>query len=266
MYYKIMSFLKIADPRKRDFLVNQLLETRKKIRDDSLSEQFGDMTRQRELDKIFKPVTSQLAAQQLATQAEIQKQIAATTSLTSAIEGLLSRLAITGAPPANAPLEAPELLRLADELTTAPTVNLGKIATKYLSLFGDKYMKVDKTYGIRFVNDEWKIGNKVVQFNGDNIIIGDTEYNGTPGLWELLTSVNPDPKIFNNTDHVDYKKILIETSAMKQNYDPTSNRPASSKSEKWKNFVGPIWDEYRRTALKAVIILTLSSPSEQPTS
>ena len=111
-------------------------------------------------------------------------------------------------------------------------------------------MKVDKTYGIRFVNDEWKIGNKVVQFNGDNIIIGDTEYNGTPGLWELLTSVNPDPKIFNNTDHVDYKKILIETSAMKQNYDPTSSRPASSKSEKWKNFVSPIWDEYKRTALK----------------
>ena len=239
-----MSFLKITDPRKRDFLVNQLLETRKKIRDDSLSEQFGDMTRQRELDKIFKPVTSQLAAQQLATQAEIQKQ-------TAAIEGLPNRLAITGAPLSGELLSlAPLVNSLASPLETpplgsipAPTVELGEMAKQYLSDAIKPGDHTDKKYGIRKEDDNnWYIGNKIIHFNGDNIRIGDNEYKGTPGLWELITSKVPDQNIYNDNDYAEFAKIMYQTSAMKRDYNPGESHPAHSKASKWTKILKPLWD------------------------
>ena len=53
-----MSFLKITDPKKRDFIVNQFLKTRQNIQHNSLSERVGDLSTQFELSKLFKPVTN----------------------------------------------------------------------------------------------------------------------------------------------------------------------------------------------------------------
>ena len=52
-----MSFPKIADPRKRDFIVNEFLRTRQNIQQNFLSELVGDLSTQDELSKLFKPVT-----------------------------------------------------------------------------------------------------------------------------------------------------------------------------------------------------------------
>ena len=52
-----MSFPKITDPKKRDFIVNEFLMTRKNIQQNFLSERVGDSSAQHELSKIFKPVT-----------------------------------------------------------------------------------------------------------------------------------------------------------------------------------------------------------------
>ena len=52
-----MSFLKITDPKKRDFIVNEFLKTRKNIQHNFLSERVGDVNTQYELSKLFKPVT-----------------------------------------------------------------------------------------------------------------------------------------------------------------------------------------------------------------
>ena len=52
-----MSFLKITDPKKRDFLVNEFLETRQNIQQNCLSERLGEVNTQYELSKLFKPVT-----------------------------------------------------------------------------------------------------------------------------------------------------------------------------------------------------------------
>ena len=54
---KNMSFLKIADPKKRDFIVNVFLKTRQNIQQNMLSERLGDVNTQYELSKLFKPVT-----------------------------------------------------------------------------------------------------------------------------------------------------------------------------------------------------------------
>ena len=52
-----MSFLKITDPKKRDFIVNEFLKRRQNIQQDLLSERVGDLRTQYALSKLFKPVT-----------------------------------------------------------------------------------------------------------------------------------------------------------------------------------------------------------------
>jgi len=51
-----MSFLKIRDPKKRDLIVNEFLK-KKNIQENFLSERLWDTSEQRELSKLFKPIT-----------------------------------------------------------------------------------------------------------------------------------------------------------------------------------------------------------------
>ena len=46
---------------------------------------------------------------------------------------------------------------------------------------------VDTSFGIHFVNKEPYIANTPVKLEGDDIIIYNEVYNGTPGLWSLIT-------------------------------------------------------------------------------
>ena len=52
-----MPFLKITDPKKRDFIVNEFLKTTQNTQLNFLSERVGDLSTQYELSKLFKPVT-----------------------------------------------------------------------------------------------------------------------------------------------------------------------------------------------------------------
>ena len=51
-----MSFLKITDPKTRDFIVNKFLKTRQNIQQNFLPERVGDLSTQYEISKLFKPV------------------------------------------------------------------------------------------------------------------------------------------------------------------------------------------------------------------
>ena len=57
MANKNMSFPKITDPQKRDFIVNEFLKTRQNIKHNFLSKPVGDLSTQYELLKLLKPVT-----------------------------------------------------------------------------------------------------------------------------------------------------------------------------------------------------------------
>ena len=50
-----MSFLKITDPKKRDFIVNEFLKTRQNIQQNL--ERVGDVNTQYDVSKLFKRVT-----------------------------------------------------------------------------------------------------------------------------------------------------------------------------------------------------------------
>ena len=49
-----MSYLKISDPKKRDYIVNEFLKTRQKVQQNFLSERVGDVNTQYEVSKLFK--------------------------------------------------------------------------------------------------------------------------------------------------------------------------------------------------------------------
>ena len=52
-----MSFLKISNPLKRDAIVKEYLELKKKIKSNFLSERIGEQQLQTDLSKFYKPIT-----------------------------------------------------------------------------------------------------------------------------------------------------------------------------------------------------------------
>ena len=52
-----MSFIKVTDPRKREALVRDFIETRKRIKDNFVARKVGESEYQTGLTKLFKPVT-----------------------------------------------------------------------------------------------------------------------------------------------------------------------------------------------------------------
>ena len=55
-----MSFLKITDPHKRDQLVEELLNTRRNIKQESFSNHLGQVRLKERYSKQFKPITEKL--------------------------------------------------------------------------------------------------------------------------------------------------------------------------------------------------------------
>ena len=52
-----MSFIKVKDPRKREELIKDFIETRKRIKDNFVARKVGETEYQTGLTKLFKPVT-----------------------------------------------------------------------------------------------------------------------------------------------------------------------------------------------------------------
>lgn len=84
---------------------------------------------------------------------------------------------------------------------------------------GGKARIIDHTYGPRFEKDVLMVGSKPIRFDNDgSIIISDTRYKPTHGLYELLFKRLPDDEIYDKEDLKAYKDILNKTSAHKKNY------------------------------------------------
>ena len=56
----------------------------------------------------------------------------------------------------------------------------------------------DKTFGLWDKDGKFYIENKKAKIKENNIIVGNKEYAGTSGLWELIVVRSPDDKIFTN--------------------------------------------------------------------
>jgi hypothetical protein len=125
-----------------------------------------------------------------------------------------------------------------------PLIKLGYIAMEYFQKYVER-SGGDTTFGIYNRDGIFPIGNMPVQFDKDDLIIGDKLYSGTPGLWELI--VSKDPKQYTDDDKNVCEDILVKTSTMHHNYDPNNPRPKSSKGEKCVKIVKLIRDKMKRS-------------------
>ena len=155
-----MSFIKVKDPRKREELVRDFIETRKRIKDNFVARKVGESEYQTGLTKLFKPVTeTQKATAKEITEAQKATAEKITSDLLPIKEGISNLSTIITQPPIS-PIEmekeavtfpAYPNVRMTEEEKT----NLGPIATKFLS-YPFSSENIDVLFGLNNKNPEKK--------------------------------------------------------------------------------------------------------------
>ena len=218
-----MSFLKIEDHNKQDEIVKEFLALKNKIKDNFRKEKIGEIETQRDLAKLFKPVTKT----QKATAKEITGELK---PIKEGIEKLPQAITF----PAYPSIQAFE-----EPIEGEDAQYIGDIASTYLKKFATKD-EADRTFGLYDKNKKFYIGNKLAIIVDNDLIVGKDEYEGTPGLWELI--VSKEPKDFTNDDYRNYAKLMVKSNALRAGNNPESRKPKSSKGYKWKNILKDIWN------------------------
>ena len=216
-----MSFLKINDPLKRDAIVKEYLELKNRIRGNLLSERIGESQLQTDLSKFYRPIT------------ETQK--ATTREITEGLKPI--REGIEKIPEAIQTIVEEEE---EEEEHEEDRELVGDIAYYYLNI-----PNPDKDFGITKKGKDHYIGKEHVIIKDNNIFLPKLgeEFIGTDGLWELLTSKNP--QNFSDKDYDDYEDLMIMTNALHRENDENNPHPKGNhKSHKWVNIIRPIW--YRK--------------------
>ena len=219
-----MSFIKVKDPRKREELIRDFIETRKRIKDNFVAKKVGEIEYQTGLTKLFKPVTET----QKATAKEItDAQKAAAEKITQ--ELLPIKAGIEGLPGAISFPAYPAL-----EMTEEELIKIGPIARKYIQ---SNLGRATTRAGLYSEDDNLKIGYKPVKIENDDIIINDERFKGTPGLWELITSNNiPEKEKYGAADLRDYITIMHTTKAT---YDK-NNKRIGGNNKKMNELIKPL--------------------------
>lgn len=99
--------------------------------------------------------------------------------------------------------------------------------------------KLDHIYGVKYVDGEWIIGNKPIDFQGNRIVIDDKKYKATYGLLQLLFLKKP--KVYNKADLHTYREILLLCKA----HLTSQGFVKSNRSEKYKNIIAQIFKPKR---------------------
>ena len=172
-----MSFIKVTDPKKREALIKDFIETRKRIKDNFISRKVGEIEYQTGLTKLFKPVTeTQKATAKEITEAQkatAEKFTSELLPIKEGIEGL--------------PLQVFKRIFPSLALKDSEIMRLGPLAVSALI---EAFTKegVDKSYGIYAKDKKFYMGNKQIIIKDNDIIVDGITFEGTPGLWELITS------------------------------------------------------------------------------
>ena len=207
-YKKKMSFIKVKDPRKREELIRDFIETRKRIKDNFIAKKVGEAEYQTGLTKLFKPVTeTQKATNKEITEAQKAAAEKITQELLPIKEGIEK---LPGAISEGFP---------ALGMTEEELIKIGPIARKYIqSNLGRATTKA----GLYSEDDNLKIGYRPVKIENDDIIIDDERFKGTVGLWELITSKDiPEKTKYGAEDLAGYITIMHITKAT---YDKNNKR------------------------------------------
>ena len=226
-----MSFLKITDPSKREEKVEEFLKMRSNIQSNQLANRLGKQKHTAKYARRYKPITDVQEVQ------------------TNLSKNILTEIK-----------KIPDVLEWPREVYTpaiegpgvADMETYGPIAREYMTeAFGkDK----DEVFGIhKGADKKLSIGDTRIRVNENNIIVGEKEYEGTSGLWELITMKKPD--VYDDEDYDNYAEIMINTNALKRGNDGESRTPKSNKSWKWNNILSGIWAKRGKYEGEGVVIL-----------
>ena len=225
-----MSFIKVKDPRKREELIRDFIETRKRIKDNFIARKVGEAEYQTGLTKLFKPVTeTQKATAKEITEAQkatAEKFTSELLPIKEGIEGLPTKEDIS-----KIPLKVFNQIFPALKYKESDIMNLGTIAVNALI---EAFSKdgIDRTYGIYAKDKRFYMGNKRIDIKDNDIIINNAneggnnvKINGTPGLWRLITEKNiPDKTEFTPQELTNYFIMMFYTKTVYINNDPTRGK------------------------------------------
>ena len=186
-----MSFLDIKDPDERDKTIQDYLALKKRLKKRSLKERDQWRHRRRDLEESFEPV--------VASNKKMAKEIVdELVPITKQLRELKDKSTVATIPrPSSSSIAGvkrnidsqPVSKRKRSLMGDGPD---GPLAESFLEKYMNQSKKseIDTTFGIRFDKHYgWMIGNKHIHMNGDDITTDDGEsYDGTPGLWELITN------------------------------------------------------------------------------
>ena len=230
-----MSFIKVKNPRKREELIRDFIETKKRIKDNFIAKKVGEIEYQTGLTKLFKPVTeTQKATAKEITEAQKATAEKFTSELLPIKEGI-----------EELPTKLFRKVFPSIELKADDIMNLGPLAVNaLLQAFTKK--NIDLAFGLYAREGKFKMGNKEVNIEDNDIKVDDIIFEGTPGFWELVTSKNPEPENYTEEDLGKYRRLVILTNTAYQGNDPKNNKAKSSRSPKWRNIIKPIWEQIKK--------------------
>lgn len=136
-------------------------------------------------------------------------------------------------------LRTPEGQKTIEVLKENYGAKFGDTAAKYLLFYVSATDKqIDNLYGIRQDQRDggFKIGNKPVTIEHNDIIVGGKTYTGTPGLYELLIKAEPDTAVYDDHDLSNYIEIVKATNAHRRNYSSTQQLNGNA-GYKWMNIL-----------------------------
>ena len=240
-----MSFIKVKDPRKREELVRDFIETRKRIKDNFVARKVGEAEYQTGLTKLFKPVTET----QKATTKEITDAQKATAEkitgellpIKEGIEKLPTKEDIK-----NLPLQVFNQIYPALKYKESEITELGDIAVNALI---EAFTKdgIDRLSGIYSKDKRFYMGNKKITIKDNDITIieGDEsgnniKFKGSSGLWRLITEKNiPDKTEFTPHELIDYIYMMHLTKTTYISNDPTKAKRGGN-SKKMNELIKPL--------------------------
>ena len=234
-----MSFIKVKDPRKREELIRDFIETRKRIKDNFIARKVGEAEYETGLTKLFKPVmeTQKATAKEItdAQKATAEKFTQELLPIKEGIEGLPTKADIS-----KIPLKVLNQIFPALKYKESDITELGGIAVNALI---EAFSKdgIDRNNGIYSKDKNFFMGNKKITIEDNDITIivgnesgGNIKFKGTPGLWRLITEKNiPDKSEFTPEELGNYIYMMHITNTTYVGYDPSRAKKGGT-SEKLK--------------------------------
>ena len=227
-----MSFIKIKDPRKREELIKDFIETRKRIKDNFISRKVGEADYQTGLTKLFKPVTeTQKATAKEITEAQKEATERIEKSLLPIKEGIEGLTALT--------IQAGDPIP-AIEYTEKEKTELGALAVDGLQSTHGRTATLSDIIPVDAKKGLYRINKTPITIKNNDLYISDaTEpIKGSPGLWKLLTSQGIPNLKEDNITRNDLNNYIIIMTVTKATYNKNNKRVGGN--DKMKNLIKPL--------------------------